>query len=358
MDERPTGEATAENREVQPTGCAEKHFYGGQAVIEGVMMRGTDRYAVAVRREDGEIVVGEKPIENYADKHKWAKWPLIRGNVAMVDSLILGFAALQFSADVLAQEENEKAAAKAREEGQAPAEEEKPATGIGPLLMTLTTVFATVLALGLFVILPTWAVDWTMGKMATGASYGESVVRNLVEGCIRLFVIVLYILCISMMKYVRRVFEYHGAEHATINCFEAGEAVTEENCLRYSRLHPRCGTAFLLVVIVVKIILGCFFGWPTPLIRSIIRLALLPVVAGIAYEVIRWAGRHRESLFSRILAAPGMLMQMLTTRKPEAAQIQVAIHALAAVACEFDLPSGWQIARRLPVPLSAQPKSE
>lgn len=101
MDERPTGEATAENREVQPAGCAEKHFYGGQAVIEGVMMRGTDRYAVAVRREDGEIVVGEKPIENYGDKHKWAKWPLIRGNVAMVDSLILGFAALQFSADVL-----------------------------------------------------------------------------------------------------------------------------------------------------------------------------------------------------------------------------------------------------------------
>jgi uncharacterized protein YqhQ len=150
------------------------------------------------------------------------------------------------------------------------------------------------------------------------------------------------------------VFEYHGAEHATINCFEAGEAVTEENCLRFSPLHPRCGTAFLLVVVVVKIILGCFFGWPAPLIRSAIRLALLPVVAGIAYEVIRWAGRHRNSTLSRVLAGPGLLMQKLTTRKPDASQIQVAIYALSAVASEFDLPTGWAPARRVPIPLASQ----
>lgn len=329
--------------------CPEKHFYGGQAVIEGVMMLGLNRYAVAVRRNDGEVVIGEKPIQRYGDRHPWAKWPFIRGNIGLLETVALGFGALQFSADVMAQEENERAAAEREKESGEPT---KPQGGVGPVLMTLTTVVATAFALGLFVILPTWVVDWMMGKGGGQISYGASVVRNLVEGGIRLAIICLYILVISLMKYVRRVFEYHGAEHATINCFEAGEPVTPQNAVRCSPLHPRCGTSFLLVVIVVKIILGCFFGWPAPWLRSVIRLALLPIVAGIAYEVIRWAGRHRDSLFSKILAAPGMLMQILTTRKPTEDQVQVAIYALAAVADEVNLPDGWPEARRLPIPLT------
>lgn len=338
--------------------CPEAHFYGGQAVIEGVMMRGTDRYAVAVRRTDGEVVLASKKIPSFAERYPWARWPLLRGNVSLVDSLVFGFAALQFSADVLTEEEREKArAAEGAASPEAPPAEpvatEQP-TGLGRLLMVLTTVVSMAIAMGLFVILPTLVVDWSLGKGQPQAAYSDSVLRNLVEGGIRLLVMILYMLAISLMRYVRRVFQYHGAEHATINCLEAGGPVTVANALSFSPLHPRCGTAFLLVVILVKIILGCFFGWPPPLVRSIIRIALLPLVAGLAYEVVRWAGRHRDSWVSRLLAAPGMLMQVLTTRKPDEQQVQVAIYALAAVAPEVQLPEGWAPARRVPIPLSSQ----
>lgn len=335
--------------------CEEPHFYGGQAVIEGVMMRGTDRYAVAVRRPDGEVVLGRKQLNSFAERHKWAKWPLIRGNVGLIESLVLGLESLQFSADVAAQAEREAARTAAGGAGTDATPDGSTAPGgLGAALMGLTTVLAMALGIGLFVILPTWVVDWLMGKPGPEATYGASVVRNLVEGGLRLVVIVLYIVAISAMKYVRRVFEYHGAEHATINCLESGEPVTVENCLRFGPLHPRCGTAFLLVVVLVKMILGCFFGWPVAWARTLIRLALLPVVAGIAYEVIRWAGRHRNSLLSRALAAPGMFMQILTTRRPDASQIEVAMIALAHVASEFSLPEGWARPRELPIPLSAK----
>jgi uncharacterized protein YqhQ len=339
--------------------CEEPHFYGGQAVIEGVMMRGPRKYAVAVRRTDGEVVVAEKDIPSFAERYPWARWPLLRGNVALVDSLVFGFAGLQFSADVLSEEDREKSRA-AQDAGapEAPVDEgakagAAEAKGLGGALMLLTTLLSMALAVGLFVVLPTLLVDWSLGKGKEGAAYSDSVMRNLVEGGIRLAVMMLYIMAISLMKYVKRVFQYHGAEHATINCLEDGGPMTPENCLRHSPLHPRCGTAFLLVVILVKIVVGCFFGWPPPLARSIIRIALLPLVAGLAYEVVRWAGRHRGALFSRILAAPGMLMQVLTTRKPDEEQVQVAMYALAAVAPEVELPEGWPRARRLPIPLNS-----
>ncbi len=350
------------------------HFYGGQAVMEGVMMRGTDHYAVAVRCADGEIVVGERDIPAYASK--WLKFPLIRGCASLVDSLVLGFASLQFSSDMLTAGLIAAARAKAAAEEPAPEAGEPPSGEAEPegaeaaappekgsragerVMMGSAMVLATVLGLGLFVLLPTLLVDWVMGAKPPGGSYGNSILRNLTEGGLRLLVIVLYILAISLLGYVRRVFQYHGAEHATINCYEAGEAVTSENVMRYSALHPRCGTAFLLVVIVVKIILGCFFGWPTPLLRSLIRLALLPVVAALAYEVIRWAGRHRASLLSKVLAGPGLLMQVLTTRRPSEDQVEVAIHALSAVASEVPLPAGWPVARRVPMTMKTATTNE
>jgi uncharacterized protein YqhQ len=347
--------------------CDEPHFYGGQAVIEGVMMRGPNKYAVAVRRTDGEVVVAEKQIPSFAERFPWARWPLLRGNVGLVDSLVFGFAGLQFSADVLTEEERERTRAAAAEKAgdadaaQGEAAPETPASegareakGLGGALTLVTTLFSGVVAVGLFIVLPTLLVDWMLGKSQEGAAYSDSVVRNLVEGGIRLTIMMLYIVAISLMQYVKRVFQYHGAEHATINCLEDGGPMTPDNCLRHSPLHPRCGTAFLLVVILVKIVVGCFFGWPPPLVRSFIRIALLPLVAGIAYEVVRWAGRHRNSLFSRVLAAPGMLMQVLTTRKPDESQVQVAMYALAAVAPEVQLPEDWPMARRLPIPLSGQ----
>ncbi len=322
------------------------HYYGGQAVIEGVMMRGLDKCAIAVRRMDGQIVMTTRNLGAFAATKGWLKWPLIRGNLMLVETLALGMSALQFSADVLAAEEQEKLTQEQRDTSQAQ-REPQPATGINRLLMTLTMVFAIALGLGLFIVLPTWAIGFLPGfGTPEGVSptsgflvSGSALLKNIVEGIARLTVVVLYIVAISMMKYVRRVFEYHGAEHATINCFEAGEPVTPSNCLKYATLHPRCGTAFLLVVILVKIVLGWFFGWPSVGMRILIRLALLPPVAGIAYEIIRWAGRHRHSLLANILAWPGMMMQLLTTRRPDEGQAETAIYALAAVAPEVGYPA-------------------
>ncbi len=331
------------------------------------MMRGVDRYSVAVRRDDGEMVTLQEPLRGLAVKKGWHKWPLIRGNYMLVESLSLGWQALQFSANVLTVEENEKARAASPEPageegpeqpgaGAAPAgedtenktptkEHEEPAL-LGRVWMVLTTLLSVALGVGLFVVLPTAVPTWIWGGQTAGIG-AHSLLLNVIEGGIRLLVIVLYILLISLMKYVRRVFQYHGAEHTTINCYEAGEPVTVDNCVRFSPLHPRCGTTFLLVVIVVKIIAGWFFGWPAPWVRIVLRLALLPLVAAVAYEILRWAGRHRDSWFARMLAGPGLLLQMLTTRPPDREQIATAIYALAAVAPEVPLPADLPPSRRV-----------
>ena len=336
----------------------EQHFYGGQAVLEGVMMRGLDHFAVAVRRHDGQVLVASEPLRGLAVRSGWHKWPLLRGNYMLLESLSLGMRALQFSADVLTAEEAEKQAAAVLPAGarqssgpetgpSTPADspDQKPAA-LSRLWVGLTTALALALGVGLFVLLPTAVPGWLWGAQPQGPG-AQSLLLNLVEGAVRLAVIVLYILVISLMKYVKRVFQYHGAEHATINCYEAGEPVTLDNCLRHGPLHPRCGTAFLLVVIVVKIIVGCFFGWPAPWLRMILRLALLPVVAGLSYEILRWAGRHRDSRLARILAGPGLLLQLLTTRRPDRDQVATAIYALAAVAPEVSLPADFAPPRRV-----------
>lgn len=343
---------------------SKKHYYGGQAVIEGVMMRGSDCYAVAVRREDGQVVLTTEPLRGLAVREGWHKWPLIRGNYMLVESISLGMKALQFSADVLAAEE---AAKQAQVEAEAPDEAtaDKPESPPGPasgeaqmqspisrLWMVLTMVLALALGVGLFLLLPTAVPKWLFagGSEVRGIDT-QSLLFNVVEGGIRLALVVLYILVISLMKYIRRVFEYHGAEHATINCYEAGGPVVPENCMRFSPLHPRCGTAFLLVVIFVKIILGWFIGWPVLWVRMLLRLALLPPVAGLSYELLRWAGRRRNSLLARLLAGPGLLLQMLTTRRPNQSQVETAIYSLAAVAPEVSRPTNlapaWRVNGKL-----------
>ncbi len=261
----------------------DEHHYGGQAVIEGVMLRGKQDYAVAVRRADGEVVLLHEPLAGYAGHDSWLHWPLIRGNYALYESLSLGLKSLQFSADVAMQEEQEKTA---------PAGETDAAGQPGlvsRILMALTMVASLALGIGLFVLLPAWVVDWLPGSSAT-----SPVTKNVIEGGVRLVIIVAYILGITLMPYIRRVFEYHGAEHTTINCHEAGQPVTVENCARFSPLHPRCGTAFLLIVIVMKIIVNSFLGWPDLWLRLALRLAVLPPIAALSYEILRFVGAHRE----------------------------------------------------------------
>ena len=284
---------------------------GGQAVIEGVMMRDAAKTATAVRLPNGEITVEMHPVTSIRDRYPVLNLPLIRGSVIMVESLVIGMRALSFSAQA-AGEEDEQMTKKE---------------------IAMTILFALVLASVLFIVIPT-------GAAHLAAAYTDDpIVFNLIEGGIRLMVFLLYIWGISFMGGIRRVFQYHGAEHKTIHCYEAGEALTVENVQKFPRLHPRCGTNFLLIVMVVAIVFHVFFGWPDLWLRILSRLAILPVVAGVSYEIIRFAGRSENHLV-HILITPGLWLQYLTTRPPADEMVEVAIESLKAVLPAEDIPAG------------------
>ncbi len=274
--------------------------YGGQAVIEGVMMRGPKGYAVAVRRPSGEIVTRYRDRPVPAARHRSLGWPLVRGMASLVDSLVVGTDALLWSAD------------------QAVGEDEKISGAEGGLAVFLGLAVAVVL----FVLLPTLVVSplvkWGLSRTLV----------NVAEGLVRLLVLVGYVAAIGWMPDVRRVFEYHGAEHKVINAYDAGGSWDPDTAASFGTAHPRCGTSFLLFVVVVSVALFAAFGWPNLWVRTAIRLALLPVVAGLAYELMR-LGANSRSPFVRWLAAPGLWLQAMTTRAPDRAQLEVANRALA-----------------------------
>ena len=275
------------------------------------MMRDAHRTATAVRLPSGEIDVETRTVSSIRDRYPVLNLPLIRGSVIMVESLIIGMRALSFSAQA-AGEEDEQMTKKE---------------------IAMTILFALVLASILFIVIPT-------GAAHLAAAYTDDpIVFNLIEGGIRLMVFLLYIWGISFMGGIRRVFQYHGAEHKTIHCYEAGEALTVENVQKFPRLHPRCGTNFLLIVMVVAIVFHVFFGWPDLWLRILSRLAILPVVAGVSYEIIRFAGRSENHLV-HILITPGLWLQYLTTRPPADEMVEVAIESLKAVLPAEDIPAG------------------
>lgn len=279
-----------------------KKFVGGQAVIEGVMMCGPKYTATAVREPGGQIVVDTKPTSSISDKYPILKKPLLRGCVALYESLVIGMGALSFSAKAAGEEEETMSNKE----------------------IALTMVFSTVLAIALFLALPTYAAKWIPG-------IGDNhFVLNLVEGAIRLLLFLIYIWAIGQTKDIRRVFQYHGAEHKTIHTYESDVPLTVENVREHSRLHARCGTNFLLIVMVTSIFVFAFLGWPSLWERIISRVLLMPVVAGIAYEMIRLAGRS-ESVIVKALITPGLWLQYMTTREPDDDQIEVAIRALESV---------------------------
>ena len=288
----------------------QKTSIGGQAVIEGVMMRGPKYIATAVRESGGTIVIDKTLLKSDADKYPILKKPMVRGVVALVESLVYGLKSLSYSAQV------------AGEEGEELSDKE----------IAMTMVFALVLGIGLFVILPTYAAK------AIHSSIVNPIVLNLLEGLLRLVIFFAYIFGISRMKEIQRVFEYHGAEHKTIFAYEAGVELIPANIRSFSRLHPRCGTNFLLIVMIVSILLFAFLGWPDLLERIISRVILLPVVAGIAYEIIRFAGRS-EQRWVAIAITPGLWLQKLTTREPSDDQIEVAVAALQSVDPAYNLSS-------------------
>ena len=279
-----------------------KPAYGGQAVIEGVMMRGPGRVAVALRRPDGQVGVETWEFRGWAHGRPYLKWPVVRGAVALGEALVLGVSSLLFSAQEMAAGEGER---------------------VGRLELAGTLALSVALAVLLFVLLPTWAV----GPLARAGA--RPWVLNLVEGLVRVLVLLGYVAGISRVREIRRVLEYHGAEHKVIWAHERGEPLTVERARSQPRVHPRCGTAFLLVAVAVSILCFAFLGWPGLLWRVASRLALLPLVAGVAYEAIRFSSRPGP--VARALAAPGLWLQGFTTREPDDSQIEVAISALRAV---------------------------
>ena len=317
-----------------------KYYYGGQAVLEGVMMRGRTTMAVAVRNPQDKIVVHTEPLTAKIYTSNWGKWPFVRGLALLWDALGLGMRALMWSAEISAQEdENEKVEFS------------------GPVAWT-TIATSMAFAVGLFFLLPTFASRW----LATYVN-DNPLVDATFEGILRLVVFVLYIWGIGRIPEIGRVFGYHGAEHKTINAYEAGAPLTVESVRKFSVQHVRCGTSFLLYVLVISIVLFAPLTfadvesvWLALLLRFVTRLLLVPVVAGIAYEIIRFSAAHASNPLMRLLIAPGLAMQKLTTREPDDGMIEAAIVALEPVLAsdgihvEIDVPSQLVYANR-PIPL-------
>jgi uncharacterized protein YqhQ len=290
-------------------------YYGGQAVIEGVMMRGRKSMAVAVRNPQNEIVLHEEPLTAKIYTSRWGQWPFVRGLGMLWDALGLGMRALMWSAEVASQEEGKE-----------------KVEFSGPVAWT-TLAGSLLFAVALFFLLPTLASRW----MATYVN-DNAIVDAIFEGVIRLLLFLAYLWAIGRIPEIERVFGYHGAEHKTINAYEAGAPLTVDAVRTFSVQHTRCGTSFLLYVLVISIILFAPLtfaevepGWLALILRFVSRLLLVPIVAGIAYEIIRFSTAHADNPFMRLLIAPGLALQKLTTREPDDAMVECAITALKPV---------------------------
>jgi len=276
---------------------------GGQAVIEGVMMRGKDKVAVAVRKEDDSIVIQCDPVHSLLNRLPFLKLPVLRGVVSLIESLLLGVQALSFSAN------------------QAAAEGEE----IKPLEMFLTLLFSLALAGGLFIVAPALTID-LFHRFTDNV-----IVVNFLEGIVRIMIFLLYVFLISRLPDIQRVFQYHGAEHKVIHAHEAGEELTVANVRKYSPHHPRCGTSFLLIVMIISVFAFSLLGKQEIGARVASRFLLVPLIAGISYEFLKIFAKYPQQAFLRILVLPGLWLQKLTTREPDEKQLEVALVALRKV---------------------------
>ncbi|MEG0292460.1 MAG: DUF1385 domain-containing protein [Anaerovoracaceae bacterium] len=297
---------------------------GGQAVIEGIMMKGPKATSIGIRMPNGEI---HMKTEAQKPPSKWMKFPVLRGVYAFGISLVDGMKTLMYAADTLEAYDGP---------GMEEFEQEKPskveqwiekkfgARAVWNIMLFMSVVIALAVTIGVFIIGPTALVD--LLKHFTD----NVVLLNLVEGVVRIILFVLYIFLVSKMEDIRRVFQYHGAEHKCIHCFENGEELTPANCQKYYTLHPRCGTSFLMFVMIISLVLFSFMGWPNLAIRITSRLLLIPVIAGLSYELLKWAGRS-DNIVVKILSMPGLYLQKITTNEPDEKQLEVAIAAMKAV---------------------------
>lgn len=296
---------------------------GGQAVIEGIMMRNKDKYSIAVRKPDNEIEVTVRESKVLTEKHKWMSYPVIRGVVSFIDSLITGISTINYSASFY-DDPDEQKKTKADEIGKSIFKDK-----FESVLMALTVIVSVFLAVGLFMLLPYYVSRLVKGYVAS------KTLLNLIEGLVRVAIFILYLVLISLMKDIKRTFMYHGAEHKCINCIENGARLTVENVMNSSRYHKRCGTSFLFIVMFISVVFFIFIRVDNTALQIVIRLLLVPVIAGVAYEFIRWAGRN-DNGFTVALSRPGMWLQKLTTREPDEDMVEVAIKAVEEV---FD----WEV---------------
>lgn len=297
---------------------------GGQAIIEGVMMRGPHKIAMAVRKPDGEIIVEEK--EN-KKRNVIPKIPIVRGLFAFFESMIIGVQALMFSANFYDLDDGTEKKKNDKDEKQE----------ISSWMMYLSVFFSLIISIGMFILLPNF-----VSSLIVPNKEANVVLYNLIESILRISIFIVYLLLVSKMKDIKRVFEYHGAEHKSIFCYEAGEELNVENVKKQSRFHPRCGTSFLLFVMIISIIVFSLIGrHPNMFVNIGLRLLLLPLVAGISYEVIKFAGRNADNKWISWLNKPGMWLQHLTTREPDDSQIEVAIASLKAVIPENKDEDRW-----------------
>lgn len=292
---------------------------GGQAVLEGVMMKSRKHYSVAVRLEDGSIDVTTERFIALKNKYKILGWPIIRGVVNFCEMLALSYKTLEISARAMGIDE-EMSESKFEKWLRA-----KFGRGIMDAVMVISTILGLALGIGLFFFLPIFVTKGI--DMLAGGTLGLA--RNLIEGVVKIAIFVGYIALVSLMPDIRRTFEYHGAEHKSIYCYESGDELTSENAKKYTRFHPRCGTSFLIVMLLISILLYSLplFTWDNMLLRMATKLLFIPVLVSLGYEFIMYAGKH-DNLLVRILSQPGLWMQRLTTREPDEAQLEVAIAAL------------------------------
>lgn len=290
---------------------------GGQALIEGIMMRNQDKYAVAVRKPDNEIVVDVKKWDSVSSRHKALKLPLIRGIVSFIESMVVGYKTLMYSASFIEEDEGE------------PTKFDNLLNKIfkekaEDIIMGIVVVVALILGIGLFMIAP-YLVSFLFEKITK-----SRIIILLIEAIFRIAIFLLYMFAISFVNDMKRVFMYHGAEHKTINCLEAGEELTVENIKKHSRIHKRCGTSFLFFVIILSIIFFMFIRIDSTIWRIVVRLLLVPVIAGFSYEILRFAGRSNSKIINAI-SKPGMMLQRLTTKEPDDGMIEVAIKSVEGV---------------------------
>ena len=299
--------------------CAFRTSIGGQALMEGILMRGVDRQAIVCRKADGSLVNKVEPLELIKDKHPWMGWPLVRGVINFLDSMVKGVKALMWSAEQLPEDQQGEP-----DKFDLWVQKHFPGDKAEKIIIYAAVVLGVVLAVGLFALLPTFLAGLLNRLIPLGGW------RGLCEGILRLAIFLLYLRLVNNVPDMKRVWMYHGAEHKTIFCYEAGLPLTVENARAQSRFHPRCGTSFLFLVIFVSILIFSLIRTEGTLARMGLHLLLLPVVVSLSYELIKWAGRHDNTL-TRIVSAPGKAIQRLTTAEPDDSMLEVAIEALRLV---------------------------